>query len=117
VDQGFEKTWIVALLSKCIAMGQDRHRIMRVQRFLMACDHPEIPDPVIVAQLLAKQTHCIFDKNWICACLLYTSPSPRDRTNNRMPKTASKHKKKKPQQKNKIPQKKTTKKKKKTIHL
>ena len=27
-------------------------------------------------------------QDWVCPCLLYTSPSPRDRTRSRMPSSA-----------------------------
>ena len=29
-----------------------------------------------------------FDITWVSSCLLYTSPSPRDRTRSRMPSSA-----------------------------
>ena len=38
------------------------------------------------AALIVK--HCVGQSNWAGACLLYTSPSPRDRTRSRMPSSA-----------------------------
>ena len=32
--------------------------------------------------------HLMYEKNWIDTCLLYTSPSPRDRQKSRMPSSA-----------------------------
>ena len=32
--------------------------------------------------------HCLWNNHWLNLCLLYTSPSPRDRTRSRMPSSA-----------------------------
>ena len=45
-----------------------------------------------VIQTLARGSHDHEVENWVCGlydfCLLYTSPSPRDRTRSRMPSSA-----------------------------
>ena len=35
-----------------------------------------------------KQSKKMFEVDWLCVCLLYTSPSPRDAHESRMPSSA-----------------------------
>ena len=39
-------------------------------------------------QILRRQLARLAERGWIATCLLYTSPSPRDRTRSRMPSSA-----------------------------
>src|SRR5665213_272613 len=47
------------------------------------------PNPIAARNLCQpKRCSILASKRWRCACLLYTSPSPRDRQKSRMPSSA-----------------------------
>ena len=59
--------------------------------FMAGHDHVEIPGSVIkgeITRVLAEEGYVESYKTTEEGCLLYTSPSPRDRTRSRMPSSA-----------------------------
>ena len=75
------KNKIVVLLDDSIVRGATmEHLVHSFREFYQPAEvHLRIPSPPIVAP-------CFYGIN--IACLLYTSPSPRDRTRSRMPSSA-----------------------------
>jgi len=63
VEQRRKQFWINAVCFKRRPVRQNRNCIMAVQAFLMAGDHPEIPDTGVGLQLLTKQPRGVFDKD------------------------------------------------------
>ena len=57
---------------------------------ITSCTNTSNPSVMIGAALLAKKAvqKGLKSKPWVKTCLLYTSPSPRDRTRSRMPSSA-----------------------------
>ena len=75
-----------------IAFMHQLHNRMNVReqihRFTVNKDMPDTAAPIIVTGLPRSGTTFLFDILCNDACLLYTSPSPRDRTRSRMPSSA-----------------------------
>ena len=65
VKQRIEQLGVDAVGGKGRAFGQDADGIMAVQAFLMAGDHPEIPDTRLIVQFLAKQPGGVLDEDRI----------------------------------------------------
>ena len=63
MKQRAKQARVKALRRECRPLGQQADGIVRMQTFLMAGQHPEIADPRILLQLLAKQPGRILDKD------------------------------------------------------
>jgi len=70
-------------------------RVSALEKIRYLPDLPQWTDAdVIEASCLIEQYRNLTsqfsgqDEAWFCSCLLYTSPSPRDRTRSRMPSSA-----------------------------
>ena len=51
-------------------------------------DKPITGDRYYSKEFMDKEWDAVWTKTWLIACLLYTSPSPRDATLSRMPSSA-----------------------------
>ena len=60
-----------------------RENIPQTDSFIMVSNHGSLLDPPLLGHALGRNISFMAK-----ACLLYTSPSPRDRTRSRMPSSA-----------------------------
>ena len=63
--------------------------ILSVFSFLFACSEQQaVSEPEAVDEAFTQELQASLDQQLVEFCLLYTSPSPRDRTRSRMPSSA-----------------------------
>ena len=59
-----------------------------IEKNLSGCENPRVKGKALTANRKGQWRYRIGDYRLLCLCLLYTSPSPRDRTRSRMPSSA-----------------------------
>ena len=84
----FKYHWVATLIIYFIACMSDKADGIIARKSGIVTDFGKLMDPLSDKTLVFAAYIILFDLGWHTDCLLYTSPSPRDKGQSRMPSSA-----------------------------